>query len=194
MHAAAQAPSYQNPSRPPLLNTQFHGFVAARMHLRVPASIYVLRCCLKTSLAAVSALLLLLTRLREAVPRLTYGSQQEARRAPRSRARVTRMTRRIRVTACQSCWLRPLRGRGCCSGSGSGAVAVAARTLSGLAVRDVRIRDGVGLLLDVPAISFLAGPREMTQRYADMTVAHLPDNSDVDSIVHQSKGEKCKTA
>ena len=38
MHAAAQAPSYQKPSRPPLLNTQFHGFVAARMHLRVPAS------------------------------------------------------------------------------------------------------------------------------------------------------------
>ena len=34
----------------------------------------------------------------------------------------------------------------------------------------------------------------MTQRYADMTVAHLPDNSDVDSIVHQSKGEKCKTS
>ena len=71
---------------------------------------------------------------------------------------------------------------------------MAARTLSGLAVRDVRIRDGVGLLLDVPAVSFRAGPREMTQRYADMTVAHLPDNSDVDSIVHQSKGEKCKTA
>ena len=71
---------------------------------------------------------------------------------------------------------------------------MAARTLPGLAVRDVvRIQDGVGLLLDVPAVSFRAGPREMMQRYADMTVAHPPDNSDVGSIVHRSKREKCKS-